>query len=365
MHVLVVEDNSINLAVLKTIVSRIPECSVTGMEDPLGALTFSRETTCDLVLVDFRMPNMDGVQFVRRFRENANHAHVPVVMITADNDRELRISAIEAGATDFLNKPVDPDELKVRVSNLLKLRQAQVELSDRAKLLTHEVEAATRKLLSREEEMIWRLALAIEYRDGGTGDHINRVAMISRIIAEELGLEREHCREIYLAAPLHDVGKIGISDAILNKPGGLDAREMAEMRKHVTFGADILANGQSSLLQVAACIAKSHHERWDGCGYPDGLSGEAIPIEGRIAAIADVFDALCTDRPYKRAWSFEDARDLIRSEAGAHFDPRCVEAFERAWPRISDFMRDTAGEAPMASRPDPRSEATDITGVSR
>ncbi|WP_424932784.1 HD domain-containing phosphohydrolase [Amaricoccus macauensis] len=348
MHVLVVEDNSINLAVLKTIVSRIPGCSVSGLEDPLEALSFAGRTPCDLVLVDFNMPRMNGVQFVQNLRENPTHAHVPVIMITADNDRDLRITAIEAGATDFLNKPVDPDELKVRVTNLLKLRKAQVELANRAVWLTREVEAATKELLLREEEMIWRLARAIEYRDGGTGEHINRVAAISRIVAEELGLDRNHCRDIYLAAPLHDVGKIGVSDSILNKPGGLDSAETAAMREHVNYGANILADGHSNLLKVAASIAKSHHERWDGTGYPDGLAGKDIPIEGRIAAIADVFDALCTDRPYKRAWSLDRAREHISSEAGAHFDPQCVAAFERAWPRIADYMSETVSEARSA-----------------
>jgi putative two-component system response regulator len=345
VHILVVEDNSINLTVLKAIVSRISGCSVTGMENPLEAVAFSRATPCDLVLVDFKMPDMDGIRFVRKLREEPLYAHVPVIMITADNDRRLRISAIEAGATDFLNKPVDPDELKVRVTNLLKLREAQVELADRAMWLSREVEAATRRLLDREEEMIWRLARAIEYRDGGTGEHINRVASISRIIAEELGLGGEHCRDIYLAAPLHDVGKIGVSDAILNKPGGLDAAETAAMREHVRYGAAILADGNSNLLRVAESIAKSHHERWDGTGYPDGLAGEAIPIEGRISAIADVFDALCTDRPYKSAWALEDARAFIRAETGAQFDPACVAAFERAWPRVTRFMEQTGNES--------------------
>lgn len=338
MHILVVDDNAINLTVLKSIVSRVLQSSVSAMNDPEEALAFSDRSVCDLVLVDYSMPRMNGVDFIRLFRDNPQNAHVPVVMITVDSDRALRIEAIKAGATDFLTRPVDPDELKVRVTNLLKLRKAQVELADRAKWLSHKVEQATRNLLEREEEMIWRLARAIEYRDGGTGEHINRVATISRIIAEELGLEPEHCRDIYLAAPLHDVGKIGVPDAILMKPGGLDDAETAAMREHVTFGAAILADGRSNLLRVAESIAKSHHERWDGTGYPDRLAGEAIPIEGRIAAIADVFDALCTVRPYKEAWSLEAARNEILAGTGQHFDPRCVAAFEQGWGRIVAYM---------------------------
>jgi putative two-component system response regulator len=338
MHIVVVDDNAINLAVLRTIVSRIAGCTVAAFECPTAALEHTDDANCDLVLVDYMMPGMDGVRFITLLRDNPRNKHVPVVMITADCDRVLRIAAIQAGATDFLNKPVDPDELKVRVTNLLKLRQAQVELAAHAKRLSGEVERATQDILAREEEMIWRLARAIEYRDGGTGEHVSRVATISRIIAEELGLDREHCREIYLAAPLHDVGKIGVPDGILNKPSSLDLAETAAMREHVTFGAAILANGRSNLLRVAECIAKYHHERWDGRGYPEGLSGEVIPLEGRIAAIADVFDALCTDRPYKSAWSLDDARAEIRSHSGTQFDPRCVAAFERAWHRIVVFM---------------------------
>ncbi|MCB1352797.1 MAG: response regulator [Rhodobacteraceae bacterium] len=338
MHILMVDDNAINLTVLKSIVSRVLQSSVSALNDPEEALAFANRTVCDLVLVDYSMPRMNGVEFIKRFRDNPQNAHVPVVMITVDCERALRIAAIEAGATDFLTRPVDPDELKVRATNLLKLRQAQVELADRANWLMRKVEQATRNLLEREEEMIWRLARAIEYRDGGTGEHINRVATISRIIAEELGLDPEHCRDIYLAAPLHDVGKIGVPDAVLMKPGSLDPTETAAMHEHVTFGAAILADGKSNLLRVAECIAKSHHERWDGTGYPDGLAGEAIPIEGRIAAIADVFDALCTVRPYKEAWSLEEAHDEILAGTGQHFDPRCVVAFDKGWSRIVAYM---------------------------
>ncbi len=338
MRVLVVEDSTINLAVLTGILARIAECTVDGFSDPIAALDACREQVFDVVLVDYMMPGIDGLGFIRRLRADPRSVHVPIVMISADGDRSLKMDAIEAGATDFLSKPVDPHELKVRVTNLLALRRAQVDLADRAQWLAREVEKATRAVLEREEETIWRLARAIEYRDGGTGGHVSRVATISRIIAEELGLETGLVRNIYRASPLHDVGKIGVPDAILNKPGRLSPDEITQMRRHVTLGGEILEGGGSELLLVAACIALTHHERWDGGGYPHGLVGAAIPIEGRITAIADVFEALCTERPYKHAWSLADARAEIVAQRGRHFDPGCVAAFERGWRRIEAIM---------------------------
>lgn len=352
MRILVVEDNPITLAVIANIARRIPDVEVIDCSDPLEAMIACRGRVHDLVLIDYMMPGMNGIDFIRALKADEVYRSVPVVMITADGERALRIEAIEAGATDFLNKPVDPEELKVRLRNLLALRRAQVELADRARWLAVEVEKATRELLEREEEMIWRLARAIDFRDGGTGAHISRVATISRIVAEEMGLPPDHCRMIYLAAPLHDVGKIGVDDAILNKPGRLDPDELAQMRRHVAYGAAILENGRASLIQVAERIARCHHERWDGAGYPAGLAGEEIPVEGRVAAIADVFDALCARRPYKHAWDKEEAKAEIRSLAGSHFDPACVAAFERGWERIAAVVEtvvETVGEGQSAA----------------
>jgi putative two-component system response regulator len=338
MRVLVVEDSTINLAVLNGILRRIPDVEVQGYADPLSALDACKDEVFDVVLVDYMMPGINGLEFIHRLRADPRAEHVPIVMITADDHRSLKIEAIEAGATDFLNKPIDPQELKVRVTNLLTLRRAQVAMADKAQWLAHEVEKATRDVLAREEEMIWRLARAIEFRDGGTGEHVSRVATISRIIAEELGMEPARCRFIYLAAPLHDVGKIGVPDAILNKPGRLSPEELSVIRRHVTFGGQILAEGGSELVRTAERIALTHHERWDGAGYPAGLAGDLIPIEGRIVAIADVFDALCTERPYKHAWTLSEAREEINAQSGRHFDPVCVEAFERGWSRIAALL---------------------------
>lgn len=341
MRVLIVDDNATNLMLLKIIAQKVDGVAVEGCECPIKALELLRASHYDLILVDYVMPEMNGSDLIRAIRSIKDYAAVPIVMITGESDRQVRLDAISAGATDFLNKPVDPIELRARLGNLLALRQAQLDLANHAQWLEREIAQATRHLSEREEEVIWRLSRAIEFRDGGTGEHISRVATVSRLIAEGLGCSPEFCRTIYLAAPLHDVGKVGIPDAILSKPGRLTDEEMATMREHVLLGERILSGGESSLIQCAEQIVASHHERWDGKGYPAGLEGEEIPLEGRIVAVADVFDALCSPRPYKSAWQVLDARNEINRTAGGHFDPRVVAAFNARWNDIVPLYRQT------------------------
>lgn len=338
MRILIVDDSRSSLAFLRHVVGQLGLVEIECVLHPLEALRRAGEKQFDLVLVDNIMPEMDGVELTRRLRARDDYRLVPIIMVTSVESQQLRVTAIAAGATDFVHKPFDATELQARVSNLLALRQAQRELADRAQWLAREVDIATAHLLAREEEIIWRLSRAIEYRDGNTGGHVSRVAQISRIVAEGIGLTPEHCRVIYLAAPLHDIGKIGIADAILGKPGKLTADEMDTMREHVSIGARILEDGSSAVIRTAELIAQAHHEKWDGTGYPDRLSGHDIPIEARVVAIADVFDALCSDRPYKHAWPIEDARREIVKLAGSHFDPDCVAAFEARWTEISALV---------------------------
>lgn len=336
MEICIVEDQLSSLVVLTGTLKRMDEKHhVEGFSVPGIALARCATVAFDLVLVDYMMPGMNGIEMIEALRRLPGYEHVPIIMITAEHDRDLRIAAINAGATDFLTKPIDSQELRVRARNLLSLRQAQSPLADRAVHLAMEVEKATRKLAEREREVIWRLARAIELRDGNTGDHVSRVATVARLMAEQMGMDKTFCETIFLAAPLHDTGKIGIPDAILNKPGRLTADEMSVMRSHTAIGAGILAQGESDLMRLAEEIARTHHEKWDGSGYQSSLSGPAIPLSGRIVAVADVFDALCTERPYKAAWPLEEARAEIRRQSGMHFDPGCVAAFEAKWPEIS------------------------------
>jgi putative two-component system response regulator len=270
---------------------------------------------------------------------------IPIVMITTSDEDTVRYAALEAGATDFLKKPIDPIEVKSRLKNLLKLREAQNRLRDQAAWLADEVAKATRALAEREEEIIQRLSRAVEYRDTDTGLHVLRVAQYCRVIAEAIGLNEEQCRTIYLASPMHDVGKIAVTDTILLKPGKLSPEERQIIEQHTLHGGKILADSNSDLIKAAAEIAVCHHERWDGKGYPRGIQGAEIPLFARIAAVADVFDALTTERPYKRAWSPDEAKAHMLAEAGKHFDPDCVAAFVSRWDDVVSICNEHSSRA--------------------
>jgi two-component system response regulator RpfG len=249
------------------------------------------------------------------------------VMVTVHDDRKLRYAALDAGITDFLTKPVDARECLARCRNLLTLRRQQLALEDRRRLLEHMVEDATREVREREKETLLRLARAGEFRDEETGYHLIRMSRYSRLIASGIGLDRDEAETIELAAPLHDIGKIGIPDQILLKPSKLDETEWEVMRRHPVIGHEILKGSASKYVRMGALIALGHHEKYDGSGYPNGLVGDHIPLCARIVAVADVYDALTSIRPYKAAWASEKAFEYLTSQRGRHFDPRLIEAF--------------------------------------
>lgn len=334
MKLLIVDDNQIMLSVIGGIVSRLGDHEVVTLLDPMEGLRACSQQVFDMVVADYMMPGLDGIRFIGTIRKLPAYRDIPIVMVTSADAKKTCIEALEAGATDFVTKPIDPAELRARLQNLLALRQAQVDLGNRAEWLTREVDKATRQLKLQEREIIVRLARAIECRDNETGDHVARMADICRILARELGFDHETCGVIHLAATLHDVGKIGVPDAVLSKPGPLTPDERKQMCEHVLVGEAILSGGSSTLMHVAAAIAATHHEHWDGRGYPNGLKGAEIPVEGRIAAVADVFEALCADRVYRPAWPVSEARDYIIAHSGSQFDPDCVEAFKRCWDEI-------------------------------
>ncbi len=346
MHkVLIIDDSDINLTLIKALVLKLGECEPVLFEHPLKALEWCREQVPDLVIVDYMMPDMDGLRFIAAFRALHGRTEIPVLMITANDQKDVRYEALLGGANDFLTKPIDRVEFSARVRNMLALRNGQKFLADRAAFLAEKVDERTREIRERERELIVRISRAAEFRDPETGAHIQRMAHYSEIIARGLDLAPATCRLILQAAPMHDVGKIGIRDHILLKPGRLTPEEFAVMQRHAEFGYELLKDSGSEIMQAGAEIALTHHEKYDGSGYPRGLRGNAIPLFGRIVAVADVFDALTSERPYKKAWPLDEALRFLEQGRGRHFDPLCVEAFLAGWEEVLEVRHRFQDEA--------------------
>ena len=300
----------------------------------ISALELMEEYKPDLVILDIMMPKMDGYAIAERLRRQDETRVIPIIMVTALREADDRVKAWELGADGFLSKPVELRELLTRVNSLLKvkdyndhLRDHQRELEAELAKRTEELQQAFRKTKTASLETIHRLSRAAEYRDEDTGTHIQRVIHYAAAIARQMGLDDESVKSILYAAPMHDVGKIGIPDRILRKPEKLDPDEWETMKKHTIIGAEILSGSDADFIELAGVIALTHHEKWDGSGYPDGLKGTDIPLAGRITAIADVFDALTSKRPYKDPFSVEEALSIIEEGRGSHFGPKIVDAF--------------------------------------
>ena len=331
--ILIIDDQFTSRKILEELISSLgDEILVKAFADPVKAIEYVQVHEPDLVLADFKMPRMNGVEFTKRFREL--YKDIPLVVITGVEDKQVLYDALDAGATDFLSKPVDHRECRTRCNNLLRLRQQHQIIKGRAKWLESKFTEAVVDVRRREHETLMRLAKAGEYRDEETGNHIIRMAKYSRLIANGLGLGAEECEVIEYAAPMHDIGKIGISDTILLKPGRLTPEEITVMQRHTVIGYEILRDSPSKYLQTGALVALGHHERFDGSGYPHGLARDTIPLPARIVAVADVFDALTSERPYKKAWSIQDALNYLAAEKGKHFDPDCIEAFHAQFDKI-------------------------------
>jgi two-component system response regulator RpfG len=348
--VMVVDDQSTGRAILEQVVRSLDErVAVEGFARPVDAVVWATRHVADLVLVDYMMPDMDGIEFVKRLRALPGYEHVPMVMVTVHDDRKVRYAALDAGITDFLTKPVDARECLARCRNLLTLRRQQLALEDRRRLLEHMVEDATREVREREKETLLRLARAGEFRDEETGYHLIRMARYSRLIAAAIGLDRDEAETVELAAPLHDIGKIGIPDQILLKPAKLDDAEWQVMRRHPLIGHEILKGSASKYVRMGALIALGHHEKFDGTGYPNGLVADHIPLCARIVAVADVYDALTSPRPYKPAWPAERAFQYLAAQRGRHFDPRLVDAFISLRREITEFQSQWQDPGPAAA----------------
>ena len=327
-RVLIVDDESTGRTILAKIIQQAEEdVLVETFDNPLQALEWLDHNHPDLIITDYRMPDINGVELIKLIRERPACHDIPIMMITVVSEKSVRYDALEAGATAFLTRPIDQIECRTSCRNLLKLHEQQSIIQDRADWLARQVEVATQQIVSREHETLLRLAKAGEYRDEVTGNHVVRMAKYSREIGAALGLSEKECDEIEYAAPMHDIGKIGIQDKILLKPGKFDKDEWTQMQEHTRIGHAILSNSQSRYIQTGSIIALNHHERFDGSGYPNGISGKDIPLVARIVSVADVYDALISPRPYKRAWTNADAEDYLHKHAGSQFDPICVEAF--------------------------------------
>ncbi|MFK7821993.1 MAG: response regulator [Planctomycetaceae bacterium] len=339
-RIVIVDDEPFNFMVLRKFLSDEGYSDVRTTSDSTTAVTTIRDARPDLVILDVVMPQVDGIEILKVLKSDPSLARIPVLILTATADASVKKNALDIGATDFLNKPVDSNDLLPRVRNSIMYKLQQDQLRDHAEYLEDQVRLRTSELIESRRDIVRCLARAGEYRDTQTGYHVLRVGMYAGLIADELGFSPAEVEDIELAAQLHDLGKIAIPDAILLKPGKLTEEEIREMRRHCRVGMKIIQPdpvitsvarsgpglNPNRLIQMAAMIASTHHEHWDGGGYPCGLSREQIPIEGRITAVADVFDALSSKRPYKEAFDFDDCFEIMERQRNKHFDPAVLDA---------------------------------------
>ncbi|MDH5649065.1 MAG: response regulator [Gammaproteobacteria bacterium] len=348
-QILVVDDEPSNVKLLQKILKSEGYANVVATHDPRQVLGLCQATQFDLILLDINMPYLDGFQVMEQLRELDKVNSPPILVLTAQRDTEYRLRALRNGARDFVTKPFDQLELIARVQNLLEVQFYHKTMRNQNQLLERMVDERTRALQETRLQVVRRLGRAAEYRDNETGLHIIRMSKISALLGRASGMSETESELLLHASPMHDIGKIGIPDEVLLKPGRFVPEEWEIMKTHTTIGADILSGGGSSLLDMASEIALTHHEKWDGSGYPGGLERENIPLVGRIVALADVYDALTSERPYKKAWSAADAVNYIKTNRGVHFDPRLVEIFLDQLPGIQEISQEYAEPAAPAS----------------
>ncbi|MBF0256601.1 MAG: response regulator [Gammaproteobacteria bacterium] len=333
-RILLIDDDRANLLLLERMLNSGGYRNHHSTTDPREALVLLRQNF-DLLILDLTMPHMDGFEVMAAIARTPLRLPPQILVLTAVADHSYRIRALENGARDYLTKPFERFELLARVRNLVESHLYQKALLEEKFSLEQRVEERTRELVDTRLQVVRQLGRAAEFRDNETGMHIIRMSQMAAAIGQASGLSEDACNMLLHASPMHDIGKIGIPDHILLKPGKLDPEEWRIMQTHTTIGADILATGDSELMRAAREIALCHHERWDGEGYPQGLKGEDIPLLSRVTAIADVYDALTSDRPYKKAWSVEKAVELIQQGAGSQFDPQLTLCLEELVPIFS------------------------------
>ena len=359
-RILIVDDQSVIRDLLKTVLESYGH-TVESAEDGYEALA-KIKLDIDLVLLDVEMPKMDGFEVARRLRADPDGRDIPICMVTGNTSQEDRLRAVKAGANDFVAKPVDETELHVRTNSLLERKEAQDAVKRQKEDLERQVEKRTADLRKALDNMasaqrltneahldtITRLVLAAEYKDVDTAQHIQRVSHIGELLGLRLILPPHEIELLRIAIPMHDVGKLGIPDHILLKPGKLDDAEFGVMKQHTEIGGRILNGSPSELLQAGETIALAHHEKWDGTGYPNGLKGNDIPLWGRICAVADVFDALTSERPYKKAFDVDRAVGIIKEGRGTHFDPELVDIFSDNFNQVVEITKRFSSSNPSS-----------------
>jgi len=348
-RIMVVDDEPANLKLLALILRTEGYGEVELVQDPREVLERYTAARPDLILLDINMPHLDGFEVMAQLNALDDPLAAPIVVLTAQSGEDFVLRALSAGASDYLTKPFNRRELLARVHNTLMARLAMRMLHDQNGALEALVRERTLELRKSRLDIVRRLGRASEFRDNETGQHIMRMSHVSALLAQRIGWNDDACELILNASPLHDVGKIGIPDGILLKPGPLSADERDVMQTHTTIGANILSGSENELLIMARDIALSHHEKWDGSGYPDRLAGAQIPLAARIVAITDVFDALTSERPYKKAWTVDDALRFMVDNAGLHFDPQLLSAFQELVPQIQHIRSRFAEPAPSSA----------------
>ncbi len=336
-RILVVDDEPANLKLLSLMLRTEGYHHVELVQDPREVLPRYQAARPDLILLDINMPHLDGYDVMAQIKALSDELKPPVVVLTAQSGEDFLLRALRSGAIDFLSKPFNRRELLARVQNVLMAHLAHRLLHTQKHLLEQMVDERTQELRRSRLDIVRRLGRASEFRDNETGQHILRMSHASALLARSVGWDAQACELMLNASPMHDVGKIGIPDGILLKPGPLTTDERDIMKRHTTIGAEILADSGTDLLEMAREIALSHHEKWDGSGYPHQLAGEAIPEAARIVAITDVFDALTSERPYKKPWTVDETMRFMNANAGKQFDPQLLERFTALIPEVQQI----------------------------
>lgn len=339
VRILIIDDQKLHALFLQKELEKQGYRNVKTENDPLKVIATFTDFDPDLIVLDLQMPQLDGFQVLERLSNFRNDNYIPVLAISPDADADIRLRALEAGATDILIHPYEISEVIIRIRNMIEMRILHLQLQNQNKILEFKVQERTKELRESQLDIIQRLAQAAEFRDTDTGVHIIRMSQYCAKLAEALGMSDAECDLMLNASPLHDIGKIGISDSILKKPGKLTPEEYDIMKTHTTIGAKLLAGSTSPVMKLAQTIALTHHEKWDGSGYPYQLKGDQIPFVGQICALGDVFDALTSVRPYKKAWSNEEAIAEMIKGRDSHFNPALIDRFIAVLPEIEGIQK--------------------------